>query len=150
VVHHLFATFLDDPNVYAQAVAYWRDLWTCVNPITRTQREWLEPWLSPGAPTLCDGNPIFSAASRQLRKGVRVVQYPPASADAVEFDWWLDTYGGAISDPQSIQELVITCALSEEAALCCRSVIDRWIAGQGSRDARVMTAFGAGTDVSGQ
>jgi hypothetical protein len=129
MVHHLFADFLDDLNVYKQAVAYWRDLWTRVDPLTQKQLGWIEPWLSTGASTICDGNPIFSAYSPKLRKGIRVVQYPPASADDVECDYWLDTYGGDITDPQSIQELVITCALSEESARRSRRIIERWIPG---------------------
>jgi|RhiMetdeSRZDD1v2_1073273.scaffolds.fasta_scaffold49377_5 hypothetical protein len=129
MIHHLFADFLDDSNVYRQVVEYWRDLWTRLEPLKRGQLEWIEPWLSTGAPTILDGNPIFSAYSPKLRKGIRVVQYPPASADDVEFDYWLDTYGGDITDPQSIQELVISCALSEESARLSRLVIEPWLSG---------------------
>ena len=129
MIHHLFAEFLDDPNVYKQAVAYWCDLWTRVDLITRTNLRWIEPWLSTGAPTILDGNPIFSAYSPKLRKGIRVVQYRPESNDNVEFDSWLDAYGGDITDPQSIHELVITCALSEESAMHSRRIIESWISG---------------------
>jgi hypothetical protein len=131
MVHHLFATFLDNPSEYQKAIAYWCDLWARVDPIERAQQEWIQPWLTTGASTILDGNPIFSAYSRKLRKGIRVVQYQPESPN-VEFDYWLDTYGGEITDPQSINELVITCALSKESAMLARSLIESWIAGPAS------------------
>lgn len=128
MVHHLCAAFLDNPCEYQKAVAYWRDLWTRVDPSKRAQQGWVEPWLTTGAPTILDGNPIFSAYSPKLRKGIRVVQYQPESPD-MECDYWLDTYGGEITDPQSINELVITCALSEESAMLARHLIESWISG---------------------
>ena len=72
-----------------------------------------------------DGNPIFSAYSPERRCGIRVIQYPPES-DHLEFDWWLDTFGGPVTDPQAIRELVIACALSKEASRRAFELMEEW------------------------
>ena len=131
MVRHLCAKFLDNPDVYQEAIDFWRQLWAQVDPVTGKPHGWVEPWLGTGGPTIRDGNPIFSAYSPTLRKGIRVVQYPPESAD-VEFDYWLDTFGGDITDPQSVHELVITCALSDTSAMLARDLIESWISGAAS------------------
>ena len=124
-VQHLLPTFLDDPQVYRQAVTYWRDLWAHLAPRTHA-RGWITPWLTTGHPTICDGNPIFSAWAPAHRKGLRVIQYAPTS-EALECASWFDTVGGDATDPQRIHELVITCALSDGAAQKARQIIEAWL-----------------------
>ena len=51
----------------------------------------------------------FSAYSPTRLRGIRVIQYPPESGD-LEFDCWLDTFGGKLGEPGVIRELVIACA----------------------------------------
>ena len=91
-------------------------------------QSWRHPWLSSGVVAgeeLRDGNPIFSAYSPENRYGIRVIQYPPES-DRLELDWWLDTFGGPATDPQAIRELVIACALSEEASRRAFELMKEW------------------------
>src|SRR5262249_60301981 len=79
--------------------------------------------------SLRDGNPIFSAFSPTLRRGVRVIQHPP-TLNTLEFEFWLDTFGGRLIDPASIYELVIACALSTEVRTRPIALIQPWEYGQ--------------------
>jgi hypothetical protein len=126
-VEPLFADFLDNPDSYRAAQDYWRNLWLKTAPGARVYDQWQEPWMTE-IPSLQDGNPIFSAWSPQLRKGIRVIQDPPTS-EKPEIQVRLDTFGGPITDPGSIRELVIACALSTETAAIALSLMDAWMAG---------------------
>ena len=113
MVKHLFPKFLDDLSDYRRAEDYWLDLWRQVDEHCGRLRGWRQPWLYNGTlgngEKLRDGNPIFSAYSPVTGCGIRVIQYPPASRE-VEFDYWLDTFGGKLGEPGVIRELVISCA----------------------------------------
>jgi hypothetical protein len=128
MVEHFFANFLADPSEYTRAEEHWVHLWSGVDELQRRMHGWRHPWLSSGTVAgaeLRDGNPIFSAYSPEKRYGIRVIQYPP-EADRLEFDWWLDTFGGPPTDPQAIRELVIACALSEEASRRAFELMEEW------------------------
>lgn len=128
MVRYVFPHFLQDSSEYEKARSYWVDLWNRIDKRQRLQRDWRHPWLSSGVVAgeeLQDGNPIFSAFNPETRCGIRIIQYPPES-DRVEFDWWLDTFGGPATDPHAIRELVIACALSEEAAERAMELMEKW------------------------
>jgi hypothetical protein len=132
MVEHLFSSFLEDREEYGQAVDYWVKLWEDVDADLREQFGWKHPWMVSDWRThdvFMDGNPIFSAYSPQVQKGIRVIQHPPHTFDEIEFDMWLDTFGGPSSDPNAIRELVICCALSEEAAGRAYELIREWVQG---------------------
>jgi hypothetical protein len=129
MVNHIFPNFLQDSREYEKAVAHWVDLWNHVDEYHR--QSWRHPWLSSGVVAgeeLRDGNPIFSAYSLEKRYGIRIIQYPPES-DRLEFDWWLDTFGGSATDPQAIGELVVACALSEEGSRRAFELMEEWCVG---------------------
>ena len=126
IVSHLFVKFLDDSSEYDRARAYWVDLWEKIAPWRR--HGWQQPWLSSGVvggQELRDGDPIFSAFSPTRLCGIRVIQYPPESP-SLEFDSWLETFGGELGRPGVIRELVIACALSEEGAEQARELMAQW------------------------
>lgn len=127
MVKHLFPNFLQDETVYAQVERFWIDLWQGIDPDVRARQGWCHPWFEPLPPSISEGNPIFSAVSPSLRRGVRILQYEPTEK-GVEFFAYLDTFGGTIYDPDAIHELVISCALSDAAATLATSHIRRWIA----------------------
>ena len=132
MVTHRFLTFLEDRSEYTRATDYWVELWERVDPLRRLLDGWKSPWLSTsfGDGSLdMDGNPIFSAFSPSLRKGVRIIQYPPTS-NRIEFDFWQDTFGGPRTDPEAIRELVIACALSDEAADLALAAMRDWVDGK--------------------
>jgi hypothetical protein len=126
MVTHIFPNVLQDSREYEKATAYWVDLWNRVDEYHR--QSWRHPWVSSGVVAgeeLRDGNPIFSTYSPERRYGIRVIQYPPES-DRLEFDWWLDTFGGSATDPRAIRELVIACALSDESSERALELMQEW------------------------
>jgi hypothetical protein len=128
MVRHLHSRFLKDAGEYRSAVAFWRALWEEISSTARSGRGWQHPWLFTGSDedtVFMDGNPIFSAYSPMRLCGIRVIQYPPESPD-LEFDYWLDTFGGRPGEPGVIRELVIACALSEEAAQRAQELMEQW------------------------
>jgi len=75
-----------------------------------------------------DGNPIFSSFSPILRRGIRIVQQEPIEP-GLDFQVWLDSFGGSPSDPDSIDELVIACVLSDVAAYHAQLAMIAWVEG---------------------
>jgi hypothetical protein len=132
MVTHLFPAFLEDRNEYARVAEYWvREVWEQIDPYARSAFAWRQPWAEVDwekHEVLRDGNPIFSAYSAQEQKAIRVIQHPPTSPD-IEFEMWLDTFGGPSSDADAIQELVISCALSEEVREQAYRRIKQWVRG---------------------
>jgi len=128
VVNVLFPHFLTDPDEYLLVERYWRGLWDQVDPLDRATFEWSYPWLGTGSPAIKDGNPIFSAYSPILARGVRIIQEEPIRPE-LEFHVWLDTFGGDITEPDRIHELVISCVLSSAVPNLVLSLLAPWIQG---------------------
>jgi hypothetical protein len=129
MVTHLFPKFLDSQNEYSQSAEYWIQLWEKIDKFQRAGRGWRQPWLWTGMDKggdFLDGNPIFSAYSPIRHEGIRIIQYIPSS-NKLEFDCWLDNFGGDETDPASIRELVIACALSEESSNKAYELMQEWI-----------------------
>lgn len=122
MVQHIDKEFLTDPRQYRHAEQYWEQLWKRLVSQAGAAEKWQHPWL--GAP-LRDGNPMFSAVSAELRRGVHVNQHAPTSAD-VELVWWLDRFGEEGIDAV-VDQLVISCALSREAAEQAYELMESWV-----------------------
>ena len=129
MIHHLYAKFLTDPWIYREAEAYWLKIWESIDPSVRGAYQWTTPWVHTGSPEILDGNPIFSAVSRTLARGIRIIQHEPTSGD-LEIQAWPNRFGGNVGDPESIHELVIACALSDSAAAHAGLLMDQWVNGQ--------------------
>jgi len=129
MIKHLFPDFLRNGRVYAQAEKYWIDRWDQINSLDRDENGWKQPWFQPLPPEVSEGNPIFSAVSLVLRRGIRILQSEPTEK-GVEFYAYPDTFGGTIFDPAAIHELVISCALSDVAASHAITLIRPWVAGR--------------------
>jgi hypothetical protein len=127
MVEHLYPNFLHDQSVYADVEQFWINLWERIDATVRDG--WQTPWFEPLPPSISEGNPIFSAVSPSLKRGIRVLQSEPTEK-GLEFMAYPDTFGGSIFDPSTIHELVISCALSDEADRIARSLIVRWIEGK--------------------
>jgi hypothetical protein len=128
MVIHLFKNFLTETHEYRGAEVYWLQLWENLEPTAKSFFGWRTPWLHTGAPSILDGNPIFSAFSPTARRGIRIIQHAPTT-EHPELAYWLDTFGGPITDPESIQELVIACALSDIVAAEVVPLLNAWVAG---------------------
>lgn len=123
MVTHLYPDFLKNEQVYAQAVQHWLDLWASIDPAMREGNGWQQPWFQPLMPEVAEGNPIFSAYSPSLRRGIRVLQAEP-TRDRVEFFAYMDTFA------KTINEVVISCALSDEACNLALDLMRPWVAGE--------------------
>lgn len=122
MVRHIDRGFLTDSAQYRHAEQFWHDLWKQIVEKGNVESLWQTPWL--GAP-LADGNPIFSAVAPTLKRGVHVIQHEPASNE-IELVWWLDKFGEEGFEPV-IDQLVISCALSREAAAEAHELLWRWV-----------------------
>jgi hypothetical protein len=125
MVQHLYRGFLTDAGIYESAQARWGHLWEKLVASERSNTEWKAPWFAPqfvNETPMRDGNPIFSALAPSLKRGIRIIQHEPTS-DQVELDYWLDTFEG----DERISELVISCALSDQAEQQASKLIRSWI-----------------------
>src|SRR5438552_1482135 len=115
MINHLYPDFLRDTAKYALSEGHWVDLWQRVDRQSRALYAWRQPWFEPLPSSLSQGNPIFSAVSPVLRRGIRVIQHEPTEP-GLEIQAWPDSFGGNHDDPDRIEELVISCALSDVAS----------------------------------
>jgi hypothetical protein len=129
MVIDLFSDFLNDPAQYAESERLWHDLWLKIDPMLRERYLWETPWLGTGSTSIKDGNPIFSASSPVLRRGIRIIQQEPVQT-GLDFQVWLDTFGGALTEPDCVHELVIACVLSDVATIYASALITQWVAGR--------------------
>jgi hypothetical protein len=129
VVKNLFPQFLEDSVQYGLAERHWEALWERIDPSSRESSGWTHPWLGTGSPDIKDGNPIFSAYSPVLGRGIRVIQNEPVG-QGLDIQAWLDTFGGDLNDPDRIHELVISCALSDVASEIALSLMSPWVRGE--------------------
>lgn len=124
----LFPDFLSDPGQYQQAQDLWRRTWDEIVAETDQAPLWQTPFyattFADGTPCR-DGDPIFSAADPPRRIGVRVIPFEP-TGELGELASWRDTF--AKGEPEEIEELVISCSLTEETLAKARDLIRRWIA----------------------
>ena len=128
MISHIYPNFLEDVQEYKASVRHWEELWRQVGKCELEKYQWTYPWISTGSPDILDGNPIFSAFSPVLLRGIRIIQHEPTSSK-LEIQAWPDYVGGDIADPASIRELAISCTLSSETArialdLCARGLLE--------------------------
>jgi hypothetical protein len=127
MIDHLYSDFLKDPKQYSLSEDYWQRLWQNISYQDRSRYGWQQPWFQPLPRELGQGNPIFSAFSPLLRRGIRVIQHEP-TCQTMEIQAWPDSFGGPITNPESIKELVIACALSDLAGGVVMEMMQRWVA----------------------
>ena len=129
MVRHFFSRFLHDEAEYRASERFWLDLWNQIDSRDRFGYGWKAPWFEPLPPDLSEGNPIFSAVSVELRRGIRIIQDEPKEG-GLELVAYPDTFDGPIHDPRSIKELVVSCALSDVAARVALEFMRPWVADQ--------------------
>jgi hypothetical protein len=104
VTQYLFPNFLDSTKEYLEAARFWNGCWEKAMLRSEAEQMWEIPWMEN--PTH-DGNPIFTAVCKPLRRGIRIIQ-EPAEPNDIDVDHWID-YVGERNDPESVRELVIAC-----------------------------------------
>jgi hypothetical protein len=126
---YLFPDFLKDPKEYEKAERLWAQTWSVLIKRLGQRKNWKVPWFENkfgnGEPCL-DGNPIFSALDRRRRIVVRVLQAPPDSEREDDFNYWTDIFGRG--DPEELDELVISCVLSDETLAKATDLMTKWAA----------------------
>ncbi len=125
----IYPRFLEDVEEYKASVRHWEELWQQVGKSELVKYRWTYPWISTGSPDLLDGNPIFSAVSPILHRGVRIIQHE-ATSTGLEIQAWMDHVGGDKTDQTRITELVISCALSMETATSALNLMRPWVVGK--------------------
>jgi hypothetical protein len=143
MLKHLYPDFLKDEREYVAAERYWIGLWQQLCADIGDRNGWRQPWFEPLPPSISEGNPIFSAVSPRLKRGIRIIQSEPTEK-GLELVAYPDTFGGSIFDPEAIHELVISCALSDVAAQVAMSLIKPWVDGKSASfevfEAGIMTS----------
>ena len=130
---YLHADFLESSRPYEQARSFWRSL--LEEAQMRHDVRWQIPWLNELPAELQDGNPIFTAWSPLLRRGLRVIQRRP-SVELPDLGYWLDVFGGGLHEPGAVEELVLNCSPSVELVPQLQALMSSWISG-----ARVSVSF---------
>lgn len=95
----------------------WRALWERLAPVRRQVDEWQTPWLDE---SWKDGNPMFSAWSPKVRRGIRILQHP----DTKGFVVWRDRFG---EGSQRVDEVVISCERNPESMSKVARLIESWL-----------------------
>jgi hypothetical protein len=129
MINHIDQGFLANAAIYAHSEEFWRHLWNQIDETARNNFGWVQPWFQPLSRELAEGNPIFSAVSSQLCRGIRVIQHEPTKNE-VEIQAWRDSFGGGSKDSARIEELVISCALSDLSAEMARGMMLAWVQGK--------------------
>ncbi|KKW11166.1 MAG: hypothetical protein UY48_C0024G0007 [Candidatus Gottesmanbacteria bacterium GW2011_GWB1_49_7] len=125
---YIYQDFLKSADHYQAAISFWQDLWEHIDPIRRHLYRWVQPWMTINPMQVMDGNPIFTAYSPTINKGIRIIQYPP-EPNSPDLVVWHDTFGGQITDCDAIHELVIACALSYQTKINVIALMETWIGG---------------------
>ncbi|MBG1263889.1 hypothetical protein [Nostoc commune] len=129
MVKHLFKTFLSNVHEYKASENFWCKL--CESILIKNQGQkhgwkiWLNVHFIDGTPFL-DGSPIYSLISPDNRKGICIYQDEPSKA-TISIVAWMDKFGSIDDDKNFIEELVITCELSEESSQLAAELMEAWV-----------------------
>jgi hypothetical protein len=135
MINHINPNFLKDSKVCSQAEEYWIKLWNEISHKAISD-DWIYPWFQPLPPHISQGNPIFSAFSSNSNRGIRILQFEPTKNE-LEFFHYYDNFG-------AVNELVISCAASDEAEKMCVLVISFWISKKFPFGQLMFANYGAG------
>ena len=76
----LHPKFLEESSDYDASVREWRTVWDSIDAFAREYEGWAIPWVDE---SMRDGNPILSAWSEKLRRGIRIIQHQDPNAFVV-------------------------------------------------------------------
>ena len=130
--NYKFVHFLDNSEEYSEAEQFWKDLIKKVMLENLQFNDW-EDWFNnkyADGTLVRDGNPIVSVISRNLKLGIRIIQYDPFDEDATDNDFeigaWVDYYGKSGKD-KGIRTLVISCIVTEETEIMANKIIHAFL-----------------------
>lgn len=120
-----FINFLSDNREYELAEKYWADIYECINdklPEEQKWQFWFETVRADGL-KLKNGNPILARWHPKSKKAIRVIQEEAESVEDSYISAWMDTFD------ENINELVISCTLTEETELKAIKLISHYMTG---------------------
>lgn len=124
---YLLRNFLKDPEKYAKAEKLWTLTFLRVVKQLGQEKKWKVPWFknefANGTP-IRDANPMFTAVDRSRRLAVRIIQTPYTADGEPDLIHWTDTFGKG--DPEELEELVISCVLSDETIAKATDLMTKW------------------------
>lgn len=126
---YLFPDFLDRPEAYEEARAFWRSLCEVVLARNRQEDEWQtfpEELSAPGTPVR-DGNPIHALINHARLKSVVIIQQDPRVHSKWEMAAWVNLFGDELSEPGPVNELVFTCNVTQKTAATFEKLFEEWI-----------------------
>lgn len=128
MVRHLHKRFLSNAKEYRESENFWCNL--CEKSIESNTNNskwkvWFNTYYADGTPFL-DGSPIYSLISSNKKKGVAIYQEEP-TIDNIKITAWMDKFGAVDKNDDFVEELVITCELSEESAKIAEELITEWV-----------------------
>ena len=125
MVKHLYKDFLSNIEKYKASEDFWRDL--CESILIKKygcEHGW-KVWLNV---VFLDGNSIYSLISPNNRKGIDINQDKPTE-EKINIAAWMDKFSPIYLIQDYVEEIVISCELSEESAQIVRELIEIWIEG---------------------
>jgi hypothetical protein len=128
MVQHLYFNFLDNPSEYRNAEEYWERLCREVIDLHSSAADWA-PWLNthfPDGRLIEPGNPIYNVKSASLNRALRIIQVAGTS-DVISISAWVNKINDECLGVIDLEELVINCELSNEAAIEARKLIVDWL-----------------------
>lgn len=122
-----FPGFLEDPDMYDIAQAFWASSVRFLERTVGHSEIWQIPWCSEYAgdgTKLRDGNPILSAVNHTSRRGIRIIQ-SPWEEDCLPFTWWT---ANVFEEEHDVEELVICLVATSETTSKALDLLSHWIA----------------------
>lgn len=123
---HYFDNYLDDEDMYSALEKYWIDMFfMLLHKENIDGRDWICPYYNTtfsNGKKMMDGNPIFSAKSKEKNKIIRIIQ--ESSKNGAIFSYWINS-----SMDNSQNELVIVCTLNNNNLEKIKEIIISWIKG---------------------
>ncbi len=130
-----YKNFLQELKLYNECEKIWGDLFKSKMPsmsVAASWNNWLKKSYSNGQFRM-DGNPIFSAISLEMKKAVKVVQYPSGEGyvDAARIELFGDDF-----DEEKISVLVFSCVLSQASVDNFKELLNSWINGEADKEVK--------------
>lgn len=118
-----FKNFLNDKTEYEAAEKFWLCLFEEFNSLLDDNKKW-ESWFDlvwGNGEKKFDGNPIICRWNKELNFGLRVIQEDSEFENQPLIGAWMSKFDN------SIDELVITCVLTDETESICRRLIRAYV-----------------------
>ena len=126
MVNHLYKNFLSNLQEYKACEIFWHDLCETILIKYYGHKHGWKVWLNV---LFLDGNPMYSLISPDSRKGIAIYQQDEPTEEKIYIGAWMDKFGPIDATHDFVEEIVISCELSEESAQLAKELIEIWVEG---------------------